>query len=171
MNASTASIIHLQNITSFESPGLLPIIYATLDPALIPPLDLVDTITDASSRPSCIDSAIPVILCLAIVTTNPSFSPNALVNLCPRLRAWIEFCSDFESVLSSPPETVTLQTSLSVSWGSEPGWSHPPAEFDVRLPQLGQQSCLSGPNVDDILMVRSTPMLALSDLRGSPRSC
>ncbi|KAJ7609538.1 hypothetical protein FB45DRAFT_1127016 [Roridomyces roridus] len=179
MDGSTGDVVQLHrivpNLTESELPGILPIIYVTPDSTLVPSPDVLDAIdiTDEFSRPSSVDSAISAIFCLGGLTTNRRVSPNALVDLWPRPRAWMEFFLHFESdLVLSRSHTTTLHRGLSQSLMGF--WSSPAMRYMVlstagfRLslatawPKLMQ---LSAGNVDKMLLALTGPMLAPSETK------
>ncbi|KAJ7616507.1 hypothetical protein FB45DRAFT_934374 [Roridomyces roridus] len=177
MNGSTEAIAQLQraanNLTQSESPGLLPVIYTTLDPSLIPSPDVLDTMTTASSRPSSVVRAVLAVSCLAVVAHDPHLSSTAMVELWPRVHAWMEFFSDSESVLAlSPAERTSWEMSLSQALM---GFWNCPETYKVVESTNGVRRVLASawtalmqvpvPNIHNVLAGGSSPLLALDEIQ------
>ncbi|KAJ7616025.1 hypothetical protein FB45DRAFT_1064191 [Roridomyces roridus] len=178
MNGSTEALTQLQraatNLTESEVPGLSPVIYTTLDPSLIPSPDVLDVMTATSSRPSSVVRVMLAVYCLAVIAQNPHVWPTTLVDLCPRVHAWMDFFSDFECVLALS-RTERTSWVLSLSQALMGFWTLSPETYEVVESTSGVRRAIAAgwtrlmqphaPNhVYDVLAGISSPLLALNEI-------
>ncbi|KAJ7761828.1 hypothetical protein B0H16DRAFT_1688436 [Mycena metata] len=130
MNGSSRDIARIYTVVragtlpNHEALGLLPVIYANLDPMLIPSLDILDTLVPMSTLPS-LDNATKTLSCLATLARMQDFPLNAIPNLWPRSWQWIEFIHLYHSCIPAltPPEVISthlIHSQILLKFGDHP---------------------------------------------------
>ncbi|KAJ7626877.1 hypothetical protein FB45DRAFT_1081833 [Roridomyces roridus] len=104
---SSTTTLELVEITPEETLGLLPIIYAHLDPSFIPSFDRFATlIRTVKTVLSSVRSIMVSLSYLTEVLHSPRFPLAATVDLWPHLRAWMEFFSLYSDVFDTSEATT-----------------------------------------------------------------
>ncbi|KAJ7250977.1 hypothetical protein C8J57DRAFT_1238843 [Mycena rebaudengoi] len=117
MNGSSNDVAKLytvaRSLTDDEAIGILPVIYANLDPYLIPPLDVMDKIADPLTCLPCIENAMKTLSSLCYILRNPLFPLAGIPDLWPQLWQWMEFLRLYLECV--PGFTVSEVVSIHVS--------------------------------------------------------
>ncbi|KAJ7629002.1 hypothetical protein FB45DRAFT_1059628 [Roridomyces roridus] len=88
----------LETVEHEEGLGLLPVIYATLDPSLIPSTDILDTLsmTEPPTPVLIAESATVTLSFLGLMMTgNRQFPFACTIDIWPRLWKWVEFLEPY----------------------------------------------------------------------------
>ncbi|KAF7351865.1 MYND-type domain-containing protein [Mycena venus] len=119
MNGSSKDIAKLytvtQSLTDDEAIGLLPVFYANLDPSWIPSLDVLDNITDPSTRLRCIENVTKIFSSLCYIVRNPLFPLDATPDLWPRIWKWMEFLRLYHECVPASTASEVVSTHVSQS--------------------------------------------------------
>ncbi|KAJ7636272.1 hypothetical protein FB45DRAFT_444818 [Roridomyces roridus] len=83
----------LAQLTGEEALGMLPVIYATLDPSFIPSPEILDVlpVTDPPTPVPAAEHSMAAISFLSSISSNPLFPRDTFVNLWPRVWQWARF--------------------------------------------------------------------------------
>ncbi|KAJ7758277.1 hypothetical protein B0H16DRAFT_649472 [Mycena metata] len=104
--ARICTVVQAGTLPDHEVVGFLPVIYANLDPMLIPSPDILDAIFTSSTLPS-LENATKMLSCLA--TLSAILPLDAIPNLWPRVWSWMECVHLYYDCFPArtPPEIIS----------------------------------------------------------------
>ncbi|KAJ7636273.1 hypothetical protein FB45DRAFT_444824 [Roridomyces roridus] len=104
-------LTRLRTVGDEEALGLLPVIYSTLDPLLIPSAGVLDTLSIAEEVPAA-ESALITLAFLEKMVRNPHFPLAAAADLWPRLWQWVDFLYLYGECSSTALQASTIYCPL-----------------------------------------------------------